>query len=104
LIENLLTFIQVKADAGIKQSISSSLTNYIDRHAVFLEKTFDREHGDYICILLHIAREKGLDIDITALQNRVYYHIDKVRKGLESASEELIEIGRQTGLVVEDIC
>lgn len=104
LIENLLTFIQVKADAGIKQSISSSLTDYIDRHAGFLEKTFDREHSDYICILLHIARDKGLDIDITALQNRVYYHLDKVRKGLESASEELIEIGRQTGLVVEDVC
>jgi len=103
LMDNLLRFIQLKADKKIKLSTEQSLSLYVKKHAQHLRDEFSRESSQFICSILSTARAAGFTVDITELQNYVFTHIDRVRAAGEPCSPELIQIGLETGIVVDDL-
>ncbi len=102
-MENLLKFIQLKADDKIKASTAQSLSAYINSHALVLKESFSPEQSEFICKMLVIARSTGFPVDITQLQNYVFTHISHARVQGGICSQALIHIGEQTGIIVDDL-
>ncbi|MGM0432615.1 MAG: DUF3536 domain-containing protein [Spirochaetota bacterium] len=102
LAEQLLHFIQYKADEGIRQSTCDLFSAYMNHNAYALCLRLDEQRVSYIRNMLYLARKTGFSPDITALQNCIYSYITQVREGELEAFQELLSLASDAGLAVDD--